>query len=61
MKVSIEYLYEKAFSLLLETFPADQAELLARHLLRADMSGIPPQGLIKLTGTEPLQGITPVH
>ncbi|MGH3426159.1 MAG: Ldh family oxidoreductase, partial [Mycobacteriales bacterium] len=39
----------------------DQADQLARHLLRADMSGFPTQGVAKLTGTEPLQRITPVH
>lgn len=42
-------------------FTEDEANRIADYLLWADMSGIKTQGIIKMTGTEPLQDIKPKH
>ncbi len=59
MKISTVELRGKVISLLSKNFSQQEAERIADYLLWADMSGINTQGVIKLTGTEPLQNIQP--
>ena len=59
MKISKTELRSKVTSLLSKNFSEQEAERIADYLLWADMSGINTQGVIKLTGTEPLQNIQP--
>ncbi len=61
MKIAIKDLREKIIAILQKGFTADEANLIADYLLWADMSGITTQGVIKMTGTEPLQNIKPKH
>jgi L-2-hydroxycarboxylate dehydrogenase (NAD+) len=42
-------------------FLGDDAKIIADYLLWAEMSGIKTQGIIKMTGTEPIQNIQPQH
>lgn len=59
--MSIDDLRSKMFETLGGKFdPADAARIID-VLLWADMSGISMQGVIKLTGTEPLQDVVPKH
>ena len=60
MKIPINELRQKVLNTL-STFKKDEAEKIADYLLWADMSGIKTQGIIKLTGTEPMQEIKPEH
>ena len=60
MKVKVEALRAKILNTL-SNFDRDEAEKIADYLIWADMSGIKTQGVIKLTGTEPLQNIKPKH
>ncbi len=59
MKISTTELRSKIISLLSKNFSDQESERIADYLLWADMSGISTQGVIKLTGTEPLQNIQP--
>lgn len=61
MKILVSELRQKVLTTLSKQFPAEQAEKIADYLLWADMSGIKTQGIIKLTGSEPLQNIHPQH
>lgn len=42
-------------------FSNEDTDSITDYLLWAEMSGIGTQGIIKMTGTEPLQNITPKH
>lgn len=61
MKIKIEDLKDLATRVILKTgkVKAEDVEKILDVLLFADMTGRSTQGVIKLTGTEPLQTITP--
>lgn len=59
MKIPITDLRKKVVSTLTQNFTNDQANRIADYLVWADMSGIKTQGVIKLTGTTPLQNVQP--
>jgi len=62
MKISIDNLTKKITSLLKEKgFSQDNAKIVTDYLIWAEMSGNKTQGIIKLTGTEPLQDIKPLY
>jgi L-2-hydroxycarboxylate dehydrogenase (NAD+) len=61
MKIAVDELRSKIMSTLRESFTKEHADRIAEYLLWADMSGIKTQGVIKLTGREPLQAIKPQH
>ena len=61
MKISIDSLKAKLLELLSANFTPEESEKIVEYLLWADMSGIKTQGIIKMTGTEPLQNIAPEH
>lgn len=61
MKISIEVLRHKVVETLAKNFTPKESERIAEYLLWAEMSGIKTQGLLKMTGTEPLQDIKPQH
>lgn len=57
MQISVPELKQKVFGILSANFPAEEAEKITDYLLWAEMTGNKTQGLLKLTGTEPLQNI----
>ncbi|MBI2810253.1 MAG: Ldh family oxidoreductase [Candidatus Melainabacteria bacterium] len=61
MKVSLNELRSKVTKTLSEGFTETESARIADYLLWAEMSGIKTQGIIKMTGTEPLQNIKPKH
>lgn len=61
MLIAISELRQKVISTLKQSCTEEQAKRIADYLLWADMSGIATQGIIKLTGTEPLQNVKPKH
>lgn len=61
MKIAISELRQKILDTLEANFTKDEAGKVADYLLWAEMSGNSTQGLIKLTGTEPLQNIEAEH
>ncbi len=61
MKIAITELRRKIIGTLLNNFTQEDADIIADYLLWADMSGNKTQGLIKMTGTEPVQDIKPIH
>ena len=61
MKIAVSDLKRKILATLEKGFSKEDAERIANYLLWADMSGIKTQGVIKMTGTEPLQDVKPKH
>lgn len=61
MNIAISDLRKKVLATLEKSFTPDQSQKIADYLLWADMSGNKTQGLIKMTGSEPLQNIKPQH
>ncbi len=61
MKVKITALRQHITTLLQKHFTADQANRIADYLMWSEMSGNATQGVIKMTGTVPLQNIKPKH
>ncbi len=61
MKIAITELREKILSTLSSGFDEEKSSRIADYLVWAEMSGIKTQGIIKMTGTEPLQDIKPVQ
>lgn len=61
MKIAIEELREKILTTLRKNFSAEEAKKIADYFIWAEMSGIKTQGIIKMTGTEPIQTIKPQH
>lgn len=62
MKIAITELREKIAQTLSEkAFSESDAEQIIDYLLWAEMSGNKTQGLVKMTGTEPLQNIQPKY
>lgn len=60
MKISIKELEQKMLSTFTgKGFSPEDSQSVVDYLLWADMSGINTQGIIKMTGTEPLQDIKP--
>ena len=61
MKIPITDLRQKIIATLKQNFTEVQANRIADYLLWAEMSSIKTQGIIKLTGTTPLQKVVPKH
>lgn len=61
MKMQIKELRDKVTKTLSQNFSPEETARIVDYLLWADMSGNKTQGLIKMTGTEPLQSIKPQH
>src|SRR5262249_38517327 len=61
MKIAVDELRSKMIDTLSGRFTPTDSERIVAVLLWADMSGIGTQGVIKFTGTEPLQNIVPEH
>jgi L-2-hydroxycarboxylate dehydrogenase (NAD+) len=61
MKLPIAELRRKIVTTFSERFTEEQANKIADYLLWADMSGNKTQGLIKMTGSEPLHKVEPKH
>lgn len=59
MLIKIDELRSKILSTLSPKFPSDQAEKIAEYFLWAEMSGLKTQGILKMTGTEPIQNTVP--
>src|SRR5262249_46591041 len=57
MKIPVAELRAKVLGLLKERFEPHDAERIADYLIWAEESGIKTQGVLKLTGTEPLHKI----
>lgn len=61
MNIKITELEKKLFALLEKNFTPKESKSIIEYLVWAEMSGIKTQGLVKLTGAEALQNITPKH
>jgi LDH2 family malate/lactate/ureidoglycolate dehydrogenase len=61
MNIAINDLRNKVIGTLKENFTDEESARIAEYLLWAEMSGIKTQGLLKMTGTEPIQDIKPKH
>jgi L-2-hydroxycarboxylate dehydrogenase (NAD+) len=61
MQIPVKELREKVIVTLSKGFGEEDSNRIADYLLWADMSGIKTQGVIKMTGSEPLQDIKPKH
>lgn len=62
MKIAFVDLKEKVLATLTgKGFSDEDAKSITDYLLWAEASGIKTQGIIKMTGTEPLQNIQPKH
>ena len=61
MHITIDELRRKILSTLSSKFPLDQAEKIAEYFLWAEMSGLKTQVILRMTGTEPIQNITPKY
>lgn len=59
MQIPIPELKEKILGTLLKSFDRERSLRITEYLLWAEMSGIPTQGIVKLTGTDPLHKTTP--
>lgn len=59
MKISIDRLKASITSILQQNFSEDEANKLADYFIWAEMSGNKTQGLLKMTGTEPIQNVRP--
>lgn len=61
MKIALKDLRQKIMDILDQRFSQEDSRQIAEVLMWADMSRIKPMGVAKLTGTEPLQNIKPLH
>lgn len=61
MNIKIADLRSKIVNTFQQNFTEEEANRIADYLIWADMSGIKTQGVIKMTGTEPMQNIKPKH
>lgn len=61
MKIAVSELKSKVIATLEKGFSKEDSERIANYLIWADMSGVKTQGVIKMTGTEPLQDVKPKH
>jgi L-2-hydroxycarboxylate dehydrogenase (NAD+) len=61
MNIKIADLRSKIVNTFMQNFTEEEAHRIADYLVWADMSGIKTQGVIKMTGTEPMQNIKPKH
>lgn len=59
VKIHVADLRAHVLGILAPRFGADAADRIAEVLLWAELSGVPTQGVLKLSGSEPLQDITP--
>jgi L-2-hydroxycarboxylate dehydrogenase (NAD+) len=61
MKIAITELREKIINTLSTGMDRTHAEEVADYFMWAEMSGNKTQGILKMTGTEPIQNIKPKH
>ena len=62
MKIALNTLQSKILKTLVESgLNKADAKIIADYLMWAEMSGNKTQGLIKMTGTEPLQNVKPKY
>lgn len=61
MKISINELRTKIIQHLEKNLTNEQANIVADYLLWAEMSGVSTQGIIKMTGSDPIQDIVPEY
>ncbi|HSX01138.1 MAG TPA: Ldh family oxidoreductase [Candidatus Saccharimonas sp.] len=61
MKIALKTLRPQVIATLSQNLSPDAAARLADFLIWADMAGVPPMGIAKLTGTEPMQNIKPAQ
>lgn len=61
MKVSIVGLHKQIIAILSKNMSSEHAKIVADYLLWAEASGNKTQGIIKMTGTEPIQNIVPKY
>src|SRR5260370_35214003 len=61
MRIAVDECRQQITGTLQKNFSETGARRIADYLLWAEMSGIKTQGVIKMTGTEPLQNIKPQH
>jgi LDH2 family malate/lactate/ureidoglycolate dehydrogenase len=59
MKIPIERLKSNVTDILKQNFPENEAAIIADYFIWAEMSGNKTQGLLKMTGTEPIQNTKP--
>lgn len=61
MKISLSSLREQVADILSKNISREQASVVADYLVWAEASGNKTQGIIKMTGTEPIQEIVPKY
>lgn len=61
MKIAINDLRAKIIGHLKKNLNDEQANIVADYLLWAEMSGVSTQGIIKMTGSDPIQDIVPEY
>lgn len=61
MQIALSELEQRMLSMLSQKFSAKDATNIVNCLLWAEMCGLKTQGVVKMTGTEPLQDIVPKH
>lgn len=61
MKIAIDELRDKILIHLEKNLNPEQANLVADYLIWAEMSGVSTQGIIKMTGSDPIQDIVPEY
>lgn len=59
MKIPVDRLKASITSILQQNFSEDEANKIADYFIWAEMSGNKTQGLLKMTGTEPIQNVKP--
>jgi LDH2 family malate/lactate/ureidoglycolate dehydrogenase len=61
MKIAVDDLRQKILNTLSINFSKEDAEKIADYFMWAEMSGNKTQGILKMTGTEPIQNIKAQH
>lgn len=59
MKVKIDSLKKQVIKVLSSRFNVQESQIIADYLLWAEMSGNNTQGILKMSGTEPIQNVIP--
>ena len=60
MKISINQLKSNITNILRQNFSEDEATQIADYFIWAEMTGNKTQGLLKMTGTQPIQNVKPI-
>ena len=61
MKITISELRNKLIGILSKNFSQDKATKITDYIVWAETSGNKTQGIVKLTGAEPMQDVIPQH